>query len=53
MEKAWFIAPIEYSPSIKAIMGPTEYTLKIYSPKRKGMVLRKIVFRSGNRHSKR
>ena len=40
MKKAWFMAPIEYA-------------LMVYSPNGKGMVLRKIVFRSGNRHGKR
>ena len=34
-------------------MAPMEYTLKVYSPKGKGMLLRKIVFQSGNRHGKR
>ena len=36
---SWFKAPIEYN-------------LMIYSPNGKDMVLRKIVFRSGNRHGK-
>ena len=34
-------------------MAPMEYTLKDYSPKGKGMLLRRIVFQSGNRHGKR
>ena len=29
-----------------------EYTLMVYSPLGKGIVLSKIVFRSGNRHGK-
>ena len=34
-------------------LTPIEYALMVYSPNGKGMVLRKIVFRSGNRHGKR
>ena len=52
-EKAWFMAPMEYSPNGKCIMAPMEYTLKVYSPKGKGMLLRRIVFQSGNSHGKR
>ena len=53
MEKTWFMAPMEYSPMEKDIMAQMEYTLMVYSPNGKGMVLWKIVFRSGNRHGKR
>ena len=42
-----------YGPNGECIMAPMEYTLKVYSPKGKGMLLRKIVFQSGNRHGKR
>ena len=51
MEKALFSAPMEYSPSGKGIMASVEYTLKIYSPGGKGMVLWKI--QSDNSHGKR
>ena len=34
-------------------LTPIEYALMVYSPNGKGMVLQKIVFRSGNRHGKR
>ena len=44
---------MEYSPSEKGIIGPIEYILKVYGPNGKGIVLWKIVFRSGNRHGKR
>ena len=44
---------MEYSPSEKGIMGPIEYILKVYGPNGKGIILWKIVFRSGNRHGKR
>ena len=30
---------IVYGPNEKGIMAPMEYTLVVYSPKRKGMVL--------------
>ena len=51
MEKAWFMAPTEYSPNGKGIMVPKKYIL--YSSNGKAMVLRKIVFKSGNRHGER
>ena len=44
MEKTWFMAPMEYSPSGKDIMAPMNYTLVVNSPNGKGMVLWKIVF---------
>ena len=40
MEKAWFMASVGY-------------TLTIYNPNEKGMVLWNIVFPSGYRHGKR
>ena len=39
-----------YEPNGKDIMVPVENILMIYSPNRKGMILWKIVFRSGNGH---
>ena len=39
MEKARFMAPMEYSPHGKAIMAPMEYTLMTYSPNGKDIVL--------------
>ena len=39
-----------YDPNGKDIMVPMENTLIIYNPNKKGMILWKIVFRSGNRH---
>ena len=39
MEKAWFMAPIEYNPNGKDILPPMEYTLMVYIPNGKGMVL--------------
>ena len=39
-----------YDPKEKDIMVPVENTLMIYSPNRKGIILWKIVFRSGNGH---
>ena len=39
IEKAWFMAPMEYIPNKKGIMVPIEYALMVYSPNRKGMVL--------------
>ena len=39
MEKARFMAPMKNSPGRKVIMPPVEYTLKVCSPNRKGMVL--------------
>ena len=53
MVNAWFMAPMEYSPYGKAIMAPIEYTLKVCSPNWKGIVLWKIVLRSGNREKKK
>ena len=53
MEKAWFMAPMEYIPNRKGIMVPIEYALMVYSPNRKGIILWKIVFRSGNGHGQR
>ena len=53
MEKAWFIAPMEYSPNGKDIMVPMEYTLTVYSPNGKSMVLWKTVLPSSNRQGKR
>ena len=37
----------------KGIMAPMKYTPMVYSPNGKGMVLRKILFRSGNGLGKR
>ena len=39
MEKAWFMVPMEYSPSGKYIIAPLENTLKVFRPNRKGMDL--------------
>ena len=39
MEKAWFMAPMEYIPNGKGIIVPIEYTLTVFSPNGKGMVL--------------
>ena len=39
MEKAWFMAPVEFSPDGKSITAPMEYTLMVYSPNGKGKVL--------------
>ena len=33
------MAPVEYNPDGKSIMDPAEYTLIIYSPSGKDMVL--------------
>ena len=44
MEKAWFMAPMEYSPFGRDIMVPMDYTPMVNSPNGKGMVLWKIVF---------
>ena len=41
MEKAWFMAPMEYSPNRKGITAPMEHTLMVYSPNGKGIVLLK------------
>ena len=53
MEKAWFMFPMEYILNGKGIIVPIEYTLTVYSPNGKGMVLWKIIFGSGNGHGKR
>ena len=53
MEKAWFMAPMEYSPNGKGIMAPVEYTPMVCSPNGKVMFLWKIIFRRGNGHGKR
>ena len=42
-----------YGPNRKGIMASLEYTLIIYSPNGKGMVLQNNVFPSANRHGKR
>ena len=39
MEKAWFMAPMEFSPNGQGIPAPMEYTLMIYSPSGKCKVL--------------
>ena len=39
MEKAWFMAPMEYILNGKGIIVPIESTLTLYSPNGKGMVL--------------
>ena len=36
--KAWFMAPMEYSPNGRGIMDPMEYPLVVYSPNVKVMV---------------
>ena len=53
MEIAWFMVPVEYIPNGKGIIIPIEYTLMVYSPNGKVMVLWKIVFQSGNGLGKR
>ena len=53
MAKAWFKASMEYSPSGKRIIVAMEYTLMVYSPYGKGMVLWKILLQSANGHGKR
>ena len=53
MEKEWFLAPMEYSPNKKSIMARMEHTPMVYSLIEKGMVLWKILFRSGNGYGKR
>ena len=35
-EKAWFMAPMKYSPSGKGVIAPREYTSMVYSPYGKG-----------------
>ena len=52
-QKTWFLVSTEYSPNGKGILAPMKYTPMVYSPKRKGMVLRKILIRSSNGHGKR
>ena len=52
MEKAWFMAPMEYSPFGRDIMAPMDYTPMVNNPNGKGMVLWKIVYWSGNHHGK-
>ena len=49
MKKPWFMVPIEYSPNEKSIMAPMKYTLMVYIPNGKDMVLWNIAFWSGNR----
>ena len=39
MEKAWFMAQMEYSPNGKGIIAPREYNLVVYSLNGKVMVL--------------
>ena len=53
MEKAWFMASMEYSPNGGGIIAPMEYTPIVYSPNGKDMLLWKILFWSGNDHGKR
>ena len=48
LEMTWFMVPVEYIPNGKGIIIPIEYTLMVYSPNGKVMVLWKIVFQSGN-----
>ena len=52
MEKAWFMASMEYSPNWKDIMTPIDYTPMVNSPYEKDMVSWKIVFLSGNHRGK-
>ena len=44
MKKAYFMVPMKYRPSGKGIMAPMEYTLKVYSPNKKGMVYERLFF---------
>ena len=39
LEKATFMAKMEYNPNGKDIMAPREYSFVGYRPNRKGMVL--------------
>ena len=39
MEMTWFMVPVEYIPNGKGIIIPIEYTLMVYSPNGKVMVL--------------
>ena len=39
MEKAWFMAHMEYSPNGKDLMAQMEYILIVYSPNGKAVVL--------------
>ena len=52
IEKAWFLALMEYSPNGKRIMALMEYILMVYSSNGKGMALYNILFWSGNGHGK-
>ena len=52
MEKAWFMAPMEYGPNGTDIMAPMDYTPMVNSPNEKGMVLWKIVIWSCKHHGK-
>ena len=45
--KGMIFGPVEYSSSGKSIMAPMEYSPMVYSLNEKGMVLWKILFRSG------
>ena len=53
MEKAWYLASMEYSPNGKSIIAPMKHTPMIYNFNEKGMILWKILFQSGNGHGKR
>ena len=53
VEKAWFMVPMEYSPSGKGIMGLMEYIPMVDSPSGKRYVLWKVLFQSGHGHGKR
>ena len=44
MKKAYFMAPMKYSPSGKDIMAPMEYTLKVYSPMKKAWFCERLFF---------
>ena len=39
MEKAWFMAPMEYIPNRKGIIVPIEYTITVNISSEKDMVL--------------
>ena len=47
------LAPMEYTRNGKTIMVPMEHTPWFIASIKKAMVLRKILFRSGNGHGKR
>ena len=51
--KGIILAQMEYSPNGKSIMAPMEHTPMVYSLNEKGMVLWKILSRSGDGHGKR